>query len=143
MNVEEINKVYECCKDSFHRHCDGCPVTDDCFHDKMPLFVLKYAIELLEDEEELGEELGNAVELIRKKDERIKKLLKELDFYKNHEHEVCANCPLDERNAVKPKRGRAWTQKAWFCGKCDFRLNMAGSFCAKCGMPVNWETADT
>ena len=77
MKVEEINKAYECCKDSFHRHCDDCPVTDDCCHDKMPLFVLKYALELLEDEEELGEELGNAVELIRKKDERIKQLLKE------------------------------------------------------------------
>ena len=35
-------------------------------------------IELLEDEEELGEELGNAVELIRKKDEKIKELKKQL-----------------------------------------------------------------
>lgn len=35
-------------------------------------------IELLENEEELGEELGNAVELIRKKDEKIKELKKQL-----------------------------------------------------------------
>jgi len=51
MKVEEINKVYECCKDSFHRRCDECPVTDDCCHDKMPLFVLKYAISLLKEQQ--------------------------------------------------------------------------------------------
>ena len=82
MTVEEINKAYECCKNSFNRRCDDCPVTADCCHDKMPLFVLKYAIELLEDGKELGKELGDAVELIRKKDERIKKMLKEQSWIK-------------------------------------------------------------
>lgn len=58
MKVEEmINKVYECCSDSYNRHCDGCPVTDDCLHDKMPLFVLKYAIELLKQKQEMEERL--------------------------------------------------------------------------------------
>ena len=46
---------------------------------------------------------------------------------------------LKEQKAVKPKKGLAITQKAWFCGVCDFRLNTSGKFCAKCGREVKWE----
>lgn len=67
MRVEEINKAYECCKDSFHRRCDGCPVTDDCCHDKMPLFVLKYALELLNDQKKTIERLGEALNNVKEK----------------------------------------------------------------------------
>ena len=46
---------------------------------------------------------------------------------------------LKEQEAVEPKRGFAWTQKAWFCGACGFRLNKAGRFCSKCGRAVKWD----
>ena len=60
MSIEEINKVYECCKNSFRRHCDSCPVTDDCCHDKMPLFVLRHALELLNEQQKQLEEYHKA-----------------------------------------------------------------------------------
>ena len=67
MNMEEISKVYESCRDSYHRHCDGCPVTDDCCHDKMPLFVLKYAIEVMEEQRKTIERLGEALNKVQEK----------------------------------------------------------------------------
>ena len=48
---------------------------------------LSDAIDLLKEQEDLGTELTNAVELIRKKNERIEKLLKEQE-----ETELCDRC---------------------------------------------------
>ncbi len=47
---------------------------------------VKMAIELLKEQEDLGAELTNAVELIHKKNERIEKLLKEQEA---HEQAIC------------------------------------------------------
>lgn len=70
-----------------------CHVPDacrDCSHYKHGEYLdcmeelLKDALALLKDQDDLGAELTNAVELIHKKNERIEKLLKEQDErYKN------------------------------------------------------------
>ena len=61
----------------------------NCYYgafDKCINEVLIDALELLKDQEDLGTELTNAVELIHKKNERIEKLLKE---QKAREKKIC------------------------------------------------------
>ena len=60
------------------------------------------AIELLKEQEDLGTELGNAVELIHKKNERIEKLLKEQETSNLYK---CPNCGtwVSAENVVRCK----------------------------------------
>ena len=84
---------------------------------------------LLKEQEDLGTELTNAVELIHKKNERIEKLLK-------------------EQEAVKPVLDEQ-TGRIWLCGKCGTYVgfedndphdpNEFDKYCRECGRPVLWE----
>ena len=76
MDREKVIKTYECCKNPWNRRCEECPIEKDCCHDGLPTFAIKDALELLKEQEDLGTELTNAVELIHKKNERIEKLKK-------------------------------------------------------------------
>ena len=78
---------------------------------------------LLKDQEDLGTELTNAVELIHKKNERIEKLLK-------------------EQEAVKPvfDDSRPDVIGTFHCGACHSMLGFIHPFyCPHCGRKVKWE----
>ena len=81
-----------------------------------------YAIELLKEQEDLGTELTNAVELIHKKNERIKKL-------------------LQEQKAVEPKHYEPtrYNGELFACGDCKHELEKKPRFCPYCGKEVKWE----
>ena len=48
-DIEKVIKVYECCKNSWRRKCDECPIEKDCCHDGLPEFEIKNALDLLKD----------------------------------------------------------------------------------------------
>ena len=54
LKKEEIYEVYECCQNPYNRHCDDCPVTDDCLHDNVPIYVLGCAVTLLKEQQKTG-----------------------------------------------------------------------------------------
>ena len=71
------------------------------------------ALALLKEQEDLGTELTNAVELIHKKTERIEKLLKEQKAVVR-----CKDCKhgrLYEPNAVDCEYRELATEPDWFC----------------------------
>lgn len=83
-------------------------------------------IDLLKEQDDMGKELGNAVELIHKKNERIEKLLK-------------------EKEAVEPKTGH-WTYLQYcanegvYCSECHTKMfdkyptkKKLSQFCGHCG----------
>ena len=80
MNREKVINAIECCVESRTRCFDDkdklCPYFSAksflCEHE-----LLRDALALLKEQEDLGTDLTNAVELIHKKNERIEKLLKE------------------------------------------------------------------
>lgn len=75
------------------------------------------AMELLKEQEDLGKELENAIELIHKKNARILKLLK-------------------EQEAVKPRVSSVEQR----CGNCNKVIEMDGwKACPWCGKPIRWE----
>ena len=76
---------------------------------------------MLKEQDDLGEELANAVELIHKKNERIKELLK-------------------EQKAIEPKRKDISINDIdWFCGKCGHCVRRLDNYCSRCGKKVKWE----
>jgi len=92
--------------------------------------ILADALELLKEQEDLGTELTNAVELIHKKNERIEKLLK-------------------EQEAVEPtfKQDKDGIY-VWACGSCGAymyhiyegidKAKEYAKFCRQCGKAVKW-----
>ena len=48
-DIEKVIKVYECCRNSWRRNCDKCPIEKDCCHDGLPEFAIGYALELLKE----------------------------------------------------------------------------------------------
>ena len=89
--------------------------------------VLFDALALLNEQEDLGTELTNAVELIHKKNERIEKLLKEQKFLVDSDGKItplpvvvrCKDCKhgnlwLDEQVIVCDKLSKT-RDKNWFC----------------------------
>lgn len=75
------------------------------------------AIAMLEEQEDLGTELTNAMELIHKKNERIEKL-------------------LIEQEAVKPNVSSAEQR----CGNCNKVIEMDGwKSCPWCGKHIDWK----
>ena len=86
-------------------------------------------IDLLKEQEDLGKELTNAVELIHKKNEQIKKLLK----------------LLKDEEAVKPNRlpnKKVVSYKnvvyQYSCGNCSTLLRNLWKACPLCRKPVKW-----
>ena len=117
---ENVIKAYKCCKNSFDRICEKCPYEKDCCHDGIPMFVIKKMVDLLKEQEDLGTELTNAVELIHKKNERIEKLLK-------------------EQKAVVPKVEKAILDyQSWhyICGDCGGQIDIHDNYCRHCGRVV-------
>ena len=68
LKKEEICEVYECCQNPYNRHCDDCPVTDDCLHDNVPICVLGCAVTLLKEQQAVIEQLRNDANARRCKD---------------------------------------------------------------------------
>lgn len=70
-DIEKVIKGLECCSNSQKNRCEAnsCPywVSECCCIDDM----LNDALELLKEQEDLGKELENAIELIHKKNARI------------------------------------------------------------------------
>ena len=91
-----------------------------CMSDDYELEMHKAVLDLLKEQENLGTELTNAVELIHKKNERIEKLLK-------------------EQEAVEPNEGADPNESHWNCGACGYPLWEDENYCAHCGKPVLWE----
>ena len=82
------------------------------------------AIELLKEQDELGTELTNAVELIHKKNERIEKLLKEQEAVEPY------SMNAERTYGICPK-----------CWKIIFRYGNVeeNHYCGVCGQAVKWE----
>ena len=77
------------------------------------------ALDLLREQEDLGTELTNAVELIHKKNERIEKLLKEQeavvhckDCKHGEIHGIDVECVAHEEVSYDPE---PWHPLDWFC----------------------------
>ena len=80
---------------------------------------------LLKEQEDLGTELTNAVELIHKKNERIEKLLKEQEPVE----------PYVTGNGESFETAETW----WYeCGNCNKPIDPIDKFCRHCGRPVKW-----
>lgn len=113
---------------------NDCPYLSDCSkYENRVVFqpLMRDALFLLKEQEDLGKELTNAMELIHKKNERIKKLLK-------------------EQEAVEP----TFKQDTdgifiWACGSCGAymyhiydgidKAKEYAKYCRQCGRKVKWE----
>ena len=122
---EKVIKGLECLAQKQAPTANSCK---DCGYINRPSFAIcvkdiaSDALALLKEQEDLGTELTNAVELIHKKNERIEKLMK-------------------EQEAVKPKskvRHGASAQIQHFCGNCNTMLHGKPKFCSECGKGVLW-----
>ena len=85
--------------------------------------LLKDVRELLNEQEDLGTELTNAVELIHKKNKRIEELLK-------------------EQEAVEPvliREGRNKNYNDYVCPRCDNEVVYEQNYCSECGVRFLWE----
>ena len=90
---EKVIKGLECCMkwtgepNTATCHCSDCSYANmDVFGQRCLIDLINDALELLKEQEDLGTELTNAVELIHKKNERIEKLLKEQE---EREQRIC------------------------------------------------------
>lgn len=62
--------------------------------------------------------------------------IKVLKFYKEHEHDVCANCLYEE---VEPIRNKINGEGRLFCGSCNSIIPRWGKYCAECERKVKRE----
>ena len=98
------------------------------------------AIELLKEQEDLGTELTNAVELIHKKNERIEKLLKEQEkqkFFVDESGNVtplpvvvrCKDCLWNSGTEEKPycQHHDAPRNPNWFCASGEKQITFKGN----------------
>lgn len=94
---------------------------------KISLECIEDILELLKEQEDLGTELANAVELIHKKNERIEKLLKEQEtqkFFVDESGKItplpvvvrCKDCKWRGTNACFCK-ARDDVRDNWFCSE--------------------------
>ena len=89
-----------------------------------PWDLIDETLALLKEQEDLGTELGNAVELIHKKNERIEKLLKEQETSNLYK---CPNCGtwVSAENVVR-------------CKDCKYH---AMDMC--CNHPIEWNNGES
>jgi len=116
MDREKVIKEFELFIKEFHPACTSEGIELDMFRE---------VLALLKEQEDLGTELTNAVELIHKKNERIEKLLK-------------------EQEAVEPKKVKGYnppmyTIYEYECEKCESPILNKQPFCMGCGRSVKWE----
>ena len=111
-DIEKVIKTYECCRNSWRRNCDDCPIKKDCCHDGLPEFAIGYALELLKEHE-------------------AKQVIKQT-------YHVMMN--RDYENPVEVTR-YDWlcpTCKSLLCRDIDV-IDDNYHFCKVCGQAVKWE----
>lgn len=128
---EKVIKGLECCTmECTYEHpfrCKGCPYSqDDAPCEALP--VKRDALALLKEQDDLGAELTNAVELIHKKNERIKELLKEQEAVTPYIDIDEAKCPICK---VKLTRQELLGDNVLYEDFFDY--------CPHCGRKVKWE----
>ena len=103
------------------KSCYECPYLGD---NPCEIQLIANALALLKEQEDLGTELTNAVELIRKKNERIEKLLKEQEAVEPY------SMNAERTYGICPK-----------CWKIIFRYGNVeeNHYCGVCGQAVKWE----
>jgi hypothetical protein len=80
-----------------------------------PWDLIDDTLALLKEQEDLGTELTNAVELIHKKNERIEKLMKEQETHKFFVDESGKITPLPVVVRCKDCKNLGYTNSHWFC----------------------------
>ena len=102
-------------------HCDAmeCPYRygdESCDIEQM----CRDAYELLKEQEDMGKELTDAMELVHKKNARIIELT---DL-------------LIEQEAVKPYHVNTNYEQHWKCGNCNAVISPQDKYCSACGKPI-------
>lgn len=136
---EKVIKGLECCCTPTTYDCKNrCPYTSlyepgnglkNCMAALLP-----DALELLKEQEDLGAELTNAVELIHKKNKRIKKLLKEQEPKKI----------IRKQMSYEHPDGAITYYAEWHCPHCN-KVVQKGfdspwlKYCFNCGKPILWD----
>ncbi len=125
--MAELDKVIKClelCR-KLTGSCEGCPYENVPPVENCMLTMHGDALELLKEQEDLGTELTNAVELIHKKNERIEKLLKEQDAVNGEwitiwqendpDTSIHARCSICNRISERPLGG--------YCKWCGAKMS--------------------
>lgn len=100
--------------------CEECPYHDLPDEQSCNDVLCLDALDLLKEQDDMGKELTDAVELIHKKNARIIELKGLLD------QEAVVPIPLSNRR--------------YACGNCGNSLWVSGQrFCASCGRQVKWD----
>ena len=131
---EKVVRAYECVITRGKSECE-CGKCDYHIKDSAVFFcdnqrVLTDALTLLKEQDDLGTELTNAVELIHKKNERIEKLLKEQEAVVPYIDIDEAKCPVCK---VKLTRQELIGDDVLFEDFYDY--------CPHCGRKVKWNEA--
>ena len=121
-NMEKIKIGLQCIIDGTVR-CECCGYAIDKHgHHSCQQNCASEAIAVLKEQEDLGEELTNAVELIRKKNKRIEELLKEQEPIPCGEKIKAGDVMLD----------------FYECGHCKNAIRKPWKYCPFCGKEVKW-----
>ena len=127
---EKVIKGLECLADVHDENCVGCGYIGIGIYPVCVREVAKDALALLKEQEDMGKELTDAMELIHKKNERIEKLLKKQEAVE----------PIISES-YRTNSGRMSRRKAW-CGACGIGINFDAKFCDHCGKGVKWNDSD-
>ena len=123
MDRENVEKALDCRADGFGLDCKDCAYyREDTLAYCNFRQILRDAISLLKEQEDMGKELTDAMELVHKKNARIIELT---DL-------------LKEQEAVEPKHNPL-SPTDWFCGKCGMCISRFHDYCPSCGNAVKWE----
>ena len=123
MDRENVEKALDCRADGFGLDCKDCAYyREDTLAYCNFRQILRDAISLLKEQEDMGKELTDAMELVHKKNARIIELT---DL-------------LKEQEAVEPKHNPL-SPTDWFCGKCGMCISRFHDYCSSCGNAVKWE----
>lgn len=119
--MPDVNKVIKGLECEEYTNCPECPYVK---FGKCNVLLMRDARELLKEQEDLGTELTNAVELIHKKNERIEKLLKE----------------QEAKEVIRPffKVSNKGERLYGICPVCKNRIIENSNFCGNCGQAVIW-----
>lgn len=111
---EKVIKEFELFIKGFHPACTS---------EGVELDMLREVLTLLKDQEDLGEELTNAVELIHKKNKRIEELLKEQEAVKPTINEYGeAYCICGENVGIIPNSKNLPKIRSKYCSECGRRM---------------------
>ena len=143
---EKVIKAIEGCI-NISDYCNVCDYDGCVFnHGSCEKDLLADALELLKEQEDLGTELTNAVELIHKKNERIEKLLKEQEHKDRMFHALeddwkrLKELLKEQEEVVHPEPSCEMTYITdCCCDLCGVQLIREDIFCRCCGKRIEWE----